>query len=438
MRAVLTCLALFSACTFASCSEGGLPYEEDEDLAFETEPTSRTPEVADARIEPAPGTELTEGIILVDATAQEGDLVEESFELVTGQRHAAGRRCMLVTGYLRNTTTDTQTVDMWIDGYDFEGQQVASTVVSETQPGHVHLDVPAGAGSEFKVYLDWPYRLFSLQFRVAKEGVPVPSTYAEGQVLEVSIKPALGAFIAEGIRLEGASASVGVLDHSSYNVRTWKSWTRGDWCVVVSGRIHNTTGATRDVDMWVDGFDFEGELVASTLATESQEGYLHLDVPDETSQDFEIIVSWSDEIHTLRVSADIDNRMIPSPPALPPSSIPESLTVFPSAGEYLSTSPNGDHSELLLLAVVAEQVESSRKYHYEISEDRHIILPGDPVLVVEGPYRTATGPTRRSGCMQRVSTRRESGCLTHWTLHTSLVRLRWALNREKSASLCST
>ncbi|MBN1152747.1 MAG: hypothetical protein JXA58_06000, partial [Dehalococcoidia bacterium] len=184
VRAVLTGLVLIAACTAVSCSDGTLPYEEDEEPDFETEPASRTPEVAGACIEPKPGTMLAEDIVLEQASAQEGDLVEESFSPRTGRRYSEGRRCLLVTGQLRNTSTEARAVDMWVDGYSAKGERVASTLISETQPGHLHLAVPAGAGREFEVYLEWPSQLSSLQFRAAGAGVTVPPSYAEGQMLD--------------------------------------------------------------------------------------------------------------------------------------------------------------------------------------------------------------------------------------------------------------
>ena len=381
--AVLILMALLAICTAVSCSDVRLPYEEDEELDLETEPASRTPEVAGARIEPKPGTMLPEDIVLEQASAQEGDLVEESFSPRTGRRYSEGRRCLLITGQLRNTSTEARDIDMWVDGYSAKGERVASTLISETQPGHLHLAVPAGAGREFEVYLEWPSQLSSLQFTTAREGVAVPPSYAEGQMLDIAIKPTPKAFIAEGIRLNQASASVGVLDNWAHNVQTRKSSSRGDWYVLVSGQMHNTTSTTRDVDMWVDGYNAEGELVASTLASETQEGYLHLDLPGETSQDFELSVSWSDEIRSLEFTADIDDRMIPAAPMSPSSSLPAGLTVIPSPGEYLTTGPDGELSELLLLTIEVEQIESPRRY-WSHRDDSYTVEQGEPILVISG------------------------------------------------------
>ena len=380
---VLTLVLLVGACAVVSCDHSGLPYEEDEEPAFETEPESKTPEVADARIQPKPGTMLAEGIVLEEASPQEGDLVEESFSPRTGRRYLEGRRCLLITGQIRNTSTEARNVDIWVDGYSAKGERVASTLISETQPGHVHLAVPAGAGREFEVYLEWPSRLSSLQFRTAGEGVAVPRSYAEEQMLDVNIEPDSGAFVAEGIILEEASTHIAALEHTSFTVETGQHHTKGDWCVLVSGQMHNTTSTTRDVDMWVDGYNAEGERVASTIASETQEGYLHLDVPGETSQDFELRVSWSDEIRSLKFTADIDDRMIPSAPMSPSSRLPEGLTVNPLPGEYLATSPDGARSELLLLTIEVEQIESPERY-WSYRDERYTVEQGEPILVVSG------------------------------------------------------
>jgi hypothetical protein len=278
--------------------------------------------------------------------------------------------------------TETLAVDMWANGYNSKGEQRASTMVSEMQPGYVHLTIPGKTSCEFELVLNWSSRVSRLQMRVAGDDVPIPLSYGEGQMLDIAIEPAPGAF-GEGIILEEASARMGALEGTSFTVQTGEHHTKGDWCLLVSGRICNTNDKMCAVDMWVDGFDSEGRQVVSTLASETQEGFLHRDVPGETSQDFEIVLNWSDELRRLEFSADIDDRMIPSPAMLPSSRIPEGLTVIPSPGEYV-TNMHDESSELLLLAVEVEQTKSPREYWYTRSEEDYTIRPGDPILLVRG------------------------------------------------------
>jgi hypothetical protein len=302
----------------------------------------------------------------------------------TGHRYREGRRYLLVSGQLRNTTSETRDVDLWVNGYyDRTGERVASPLATDTQQGYRHLTIPGDTNLEFEMELNWSSRLSCLRVQVAGEDTPVPPFYAEGQVLDFLIEPEPGTFLAEGIVLEESSARLGTLDVPSYNVQNRDHCSEGDWCVLVSGRIRNTTCKTRDVDIWVDGYDLEGERVASTLASETQEGYLHLDMAGEADASFEISVSWSDEIHRMEIAADIDDRKIPSPPVSPSSSMPAGLTVEPSAGGYL---PDGrdEPSDLLLLTVEAEQIESPEEYWYMTPEDRHVVPQGDPIVVVRG------------------------------------------------------
>ncbi len=111
---------------------------------------------------------------------------------------------------------------MWIDGYDSKGRQVASTLVSETQPGHIHLDGmcrPEPAQSS-RCTLTGHIACQTCSSGQPRKESRLNPAYAEGQVLEVAIEPALRAFIAEGIRLEEVIRTVGVLDHQP-SIRTW-------------------------------------------------------------------------------------------------------------------------------------------------------------------------------------------------------------------------
>jgi hypothetical protein len=247
----------------------------------------------------------------------------------------------------------------------------------------LHLDLPNEAIREFELILNWSSRVSRLQIRAAGGDVPTPLTYEEGQVLDIAIEPAPGAFIAEGIILEEASARIAALERTSFIVQTGDHHTKGDWCLLVTGRVRNTTSELLDVDMWVDGYNAEGGRVASTLASATQEGYLHLDVPEETSRNFEIVVSWGDELRRLEFTADVDDRMIPSPPMPPSSRIPEGLTVFPPAGDYLTMSSDGELTELLLLSIEVEQTESPTRY-WSYRDDSYTVEQGEPILVVRG------------------------------------------------------
>ncbi len=102
--------------------------------------------------------------------------------------------------------------------------------------------------------------------------------------------------------------------------------------------------------------------------------------------------------------------------------------MFPSAGEYLSTSPNGDHSELLLLAVVVEQVESSEEYKYGPRDDRHAILRGDPVLVVRGTVQNRHRTYTQIG--MHAAGLDETGERVSYTLDASYLPGTIALNIE--------
>jgi len=360
------------------------PHEQESEDYVEQESPAETSRTAGCRIEPAPGSTLVKGIVLENASVYKSRLDEVAFDVQDGSRRNKGLGCLVVMGHVRNITVETQEVYIWADGYNSKGERKAATLVSDTQPGFAHLTIPEDTSQEFEIALSLPNRLSVLRFSATDDEATTPRLYAEGEVLAVAVEPQSGTFLAEGIRLDGASARAGILRVPAYVPRTWDYNSQGDWCVLVSGQIGNTSMNVRDVDLWVDGFNADGEQVASTLATEAQEGFLHLDVPGETTLDFEIGVSWSDEIQTLRIAADIDDRMIPSPPAMPASRIPEGLTVFPAVGEYLTTSPRGEESELLLLAVEVELVGSPEEFRYRTGDEKRTIQPGEPVLVVRG------------------------------------------------------
>ena len=101
-------------------------------------------------VEPAPGTVLADGIVLERVSTREGDLEQVAFSPQTGQRYAEDRRCLIVSGHLRNTTDKLQDVDMWVDGYNSEGELVTSTLASEAQEGYLHLDLPGETRQDFE------------------------------------------------------------------------------------------------------------------------------------------------------------------------------------------------------------------------------------------------------------------------------------------------
>jgi len=328
-------------------------------------------QVLDIPVEPGPGTLLVAGIVLDQMSVRVGTLDRDTFNPWNGEEHDAGDRCLLVSGRMRSTTTENLGVDFWVNGYNSEGNQVAWTLTSDRLPGHAHLTVLAESGTDFEIVVSCVNEIRWL--------VVNASTDSE----RITLQPKLGTALADGLVLEQASVHAATLKQAAFNVQSWRHYSRGDWCLMVSGRVRNTTSELLDVDMWVDGCDSEGERVASTLASGTQEGYVHFDVPGESSQDFEIAVSWTDEIRSLEIGADSNDRMIPSPPVFPPSALPDGLVVSPSVGTYLTNSKDRS-SELLLLVIQFDQVGSHREYRYRDSEDRQTIKLGDPILVISG------------------------------------------------------
>jgi hypothetical protein len=325
---------------------------------------------------------LSEGVVVERASAREGTLSQVAHDVEDGGQYREGWQCLLVSGRVRNTTTATLDVYLWVDGYDADGDRVASTLSTGTQKGYLHVDVPPESARDFEIAVSWSGQTRNLKLSASSDDGFAPAGYMKDQVLSLPIVPEPGATLVEGVVLEDASTRVGILEKGGFDVPTGRHLAKGDWCLLVSGRIRNTTAETLDVDVWIDGYDSEGERVASTVASDTREGFAQFDVAAGSSLNFEIAVSWSNEVRSLRIFADVGDSLMPLP-AVPPSASPSGpISVSPPVGAYLPSGSKGEPSELLLLAVQVEEAPSSEE-HY-LHETGVTIQPGDTVLVVTG------------------------------------------------------
>jgi len=325
---------------------------------------------------------LSEGVVVEEASAREGTLSQVAHNVEDGRQYQEGRRCLVVSGQVRNTTTATLDVYLWVDGYDVDGDRVASTLSTGAQDGYLHVDVPPGSARDFEIAVSWSGQARNLKLSASTDADAAPAGCTTDEVLTIPILPEPGATLVEGLVLEETSARAGVLEHSGFDVPTGSAPMKGDWCLLVSGRVRNTTTETLDVDLWVDGYDSAGEQVASTLAYGTQEGFVHFDIPAGSNQSFEIVVGWTNDIRSLRVFAERNDISLP-PPTAPPSASPTGpFSVSPPIGSYLTSGSKGTPSELLLLSVQVAEVPSEKQYYCHGNDG--VIRPGDPVLVVTG------------------------------------------------------
>lgn len=128
----------------------------------------------------------------------------------------------------------------------------------------------------------------------------------------IIVEPKPGEYLESGITLDEIAVSVDSIDEAFFNPGSGKSYYPGDRCFLVSGQITNTTGDDLYVDIWIDGYNAEGEQVAWSLSTGTIAGHVQFDIPAKSSQSFEVRVSWAEDLDSIRVNAQSYDRMIPS------------------------------------------------------------------------------------------------------------------------------
>ncbi len=149
-------------------------------------------------------------------------------------------------------------------------------------------------------------------------GLSCSGGYEEGQVLDVVVTPEPGTPVAEGIMLDHVSVRVGILDEDApHNPHSDEEYDAGDRCLLVSGRMRNITDEDLYVGYHVDGYTSEGEQVAWTLTSSYLPGAAQIQVPHDSSQDFEIVLSWTGDLRHVDVSGFSSDRLIPSSPGSP-------------------------------------------------------------------------------------------------------------------------
>jgi len=148
--------------------------------------------------------------------------------------------------------------------------------------------------------------------------------YEEGQVLSVRVEPGPGESLTAGIVIEDVRVIVGTLAKDVSTPETPKEYHAGDLCLVISGRMRNATNEGLMVGYSVTGYDSQGDAVAWTLTSHHIPGAASLGVPPQSTEDFEIVVSWSSEVSVLEMTGGASGDQWPYAPSTPSSPLPES------------------------------------------------------------------------------------------------------------------
>ena len=187
---------------------------------------------------------IAKGIVLDQVLARVSTREKDAFSPGSNHRKCkGGDRCLLISGRMRNTTTEDIGVGFCVNGHYSNDDQVAWTLTSDRLPGHAHLTVPAELSKDFEIVVSCENDMRCLVLNA--------STDSES----ISLQPALGAVLAEGVILEQAFIRGATLKQAALNVETWRHHLRGDWCLQMSGRVRNTMGEVldKDVYVWIDG-----------------------------------------------------------------------------------------------------------------------------------------------------------------------------------------
>jgi hypothetical protein len=145
---------------------------------------------------------------------------------------------------------------------------------------------------------------------IARQGndfylVENPISGSGGSAIE--IEPSPGAILADGVRLEQASVTDGILERSGRNGWRPEVYEAGDPCFIVTGTMSNVTDEDLTVNFHAEGYDAAGEEISWTLDVDPGplSGIVQKSVSAHSSRDFTLHLSYAEGITLVQISAGV-------------------------------------------------------------------------------------------------------------------------------------
>jgi hypothetical protein len=124
-----------------------------------------------------------------------------------------------------------------------------------------------------------------------------------GEIPDIQILKEPSVFPLEGLILEHFSVAIDTMVKSGENPGHGYWYNTGDLCLVVRGKMRNTTEKDLTVGFRGVGYDENGNEVAWTLDASYLAGVANIDVPHQSTVDFKLTISWAENVKLIKVSA---------------------------------------------------------------------------------------------------------------------------------------
>jgi hypothetical protein len=132
------------------------------------------------------------------------------------------------------------------------------------------------------------------------------TTVQEGQIPEATFENNFGDELAEGIILEQAAVAFDILSRSGEVVHRFELYNAGDLCLVIKGKMRNTSEKDLLVNFFAVGYDEDGNEVSWTLDVEPGpiSGIANIDVPSQSVVDFTLHLSWAENVKVIKITGN--------------------------------------------------------------------------------------------------------------------------------------
>ena len=140
---------------------------------------------------------------------------------------------------------------------------------------------------------------------------PVKTTeIPDGQTMDVKVTLSMNTALDKGIFLRVDNVQAGTLQQSG-EVRTGGGpgypYYKGDRCLNIIGKIYNKTDQFMYMNMRAIPYNSDMKVAGMPISTMRSSGNSFFYLPENSVNRFEIIVTWSEAIKLIEISASSDN-----------------------------------------------------------------------------------------------------------------------------------
>jgi len=146
-----------------------------------------------------------------------------------------------------------------------------------------------------------------------------------GRVLDVKVGLGLQSSLAKGVSFENVKVQTGTIEKGPVQ-NPWggSKYYAGDPCLLVIGDIKNDTSENQTVSISALGYNSDWEPVAWTLSSARIVGVFECTVPSQSTESFEVIVSYAGDVQFIELNAASYTDEILLAMVIPGEPMPES------------------------------------------------------------------------------------------------------------------